>query len=102
MDSSERRQIALETLGVKGRVSRLAPKWSKPKHSVRSSFQLKHESENKRRSYFSCRKKIRYANQHEATVNAHKAENARGVRLRVYWCENCNGYHITKQLRRAH
>lgn len=101
MDSIERRKLALETLGLEGRVTRIAPKWLKPKRSVRSMFQLKHESSNKRRSYFSCRKKIRYNNQHEATVHAHKAEMARGVRLRVYWCQNCGGYHITKKMRRT-
>ncbi len=102
MDSLERRRLAIETLGLEGRVTRLAPKWQKKTKTVRSTIQLKHATDNKKRSYFSCRKKIRYSTQHEATVHAHRAEAMRGTRLRVYWCENCNGYHITKQLRKSH
>lgn len=42
-----------------------------------------------------CRKKSRYATEHQAERYARKASEARGVMLRVYACGICNGFHLT-------
>lgn len=44
-----------------------------------------------------CYKKSRYKNNTIAEMYKQKAETARNVQLRVYKCDVCQGYHLTKK-----
>ena len=43
------------------------------------------------------RSKRRYSTRQEAERHAEHALNTRGVRLRVYQCDCCWGYHLTSK-----
>jgi hypothetical protein len=45
-----------------------------------------------------CYKKSRYPTEQRARLYADKAEADRGVKLRVYSCPICMGWHMTKQM----
>lgn len=45
-----------------------------------------------------CFGKSRYPTESRANVYREKAESARKVKLRVYHCPICQGYHMTKQV----
>jgi hypothetical protein len=47
--------------------------------------------------YNECYKKSRYRTKDIAEMYKQKAEAARPVALRVYSCNVCSGYHITKK-----
>jgi len=47
-----------------------------------------------RTQYRMCERKQRYRSESEAT----KVGRRRGVRLRVYCCPLCDGYHLTKDV----
>ena len=103
MDRQERLRIAYETLGVNPPKKRRRDKWhgkgSKKRPRPVSALLMPrecHKYEHKRR-YFSCEKKQRYRTQHVAREAANRAFAARGVRLRTYYCQYCNGYHLTKK-----
>jgi len=80
---------------------------------VRSENRQKHDSRRRKMSSFikmndrgdvplkeryrQCLKKARYRSEHEARLFANRGENKRGVRLRVYECPICGGWHITKR-----
>lgn len=44
-----------------------------------------------------CASKKRYSEEKLARRVAEACKKDRGVRLRVYWCAHCGGYHLTKQ-----
>ena len=58
-----------------------------------------HSHMSKRAVYKMCTKKRRYANESKATEAAKhcRAKNAGAVNLRVYYCDVCEGWHITKR-----
>lgn len=47
--------------------------------------------------FFSCKRKSRYPNEHIALKYASKLERERGVKLEVYFCGKCKGWHLTSQ-----
>jgi len=97
VEAVERRRKALDALGVYK--ERKHGKFrSRPFSSWLMNAQDEHPGKFK---YFSCSRKVRYATQSEATRQARKAEKERGVEIRVYFCNFCNGYHLTKQMRRG-
>lgn len=102
MDRQERLRIAYETLGVNPPKKRKRDKFKgKARKRPRPLSSLlmpreRHKDEHKRR-YFSCEKKQRYRTQHIAREAANRAFTERGVRLRCYYCQYCNGYHLTKR-----
>lgn len=46
----------------------------------------------------SCHMKVRYPAHNVAIRIAGEIHKQRGTKLRVYWCNVCNGWHFTKQL----
>lgn len=50
--------------------------------------------------YRMCKSKVRYPTEARATIMANKIGKKRNVVLRSYYCEYCNGYHLTKQKRK--
>lgn len=50
-----------------------------------------------RRLHAQCLKKKRYHNEYFAEKIAKRCMDERGVKLRVYWCSNCCGFHLTHQ-----
>jgi len=105
MEASERRRKALEALGVTDEASAV------PFHHIRHQERMRKvrtfvkekdfEPQQKKREYWSCKKKMRYATHGLATIAAARAFRARGVRLRVYDCRYCGGYHLTKKTKRG-
>jgi len=95
MTEQERLRAALEALG-------LGQQEEKVLHSKRRVLKVPEKMEDEEWSrksiYFSCRKKKRYPSQHEAKVAASCCRNRRGVKLRVYPCEICGGWHLTKHV----
>ena len=49
----------------------------------------------------SCLKKNRYETKEGARFIQRKAYRERMHKLRVYFCEHCNGWHVTKRLKHA-
>lgn len=48
--------------------------------------------------YQDCRRKIRYRTEHEALTQIRKIhDKGRDTYLDVYYCDNCNGWHITSR-----
>ena len=47
----------------------------------------------------SCLKKNRYETKEMAIKIKRKSYRERRHKLRVYFCEHCNGWHVTKQIR---
>jgi hypothetical protein len=43
-----------------------------------------------------CKGKVRYAD-HEAAVDASKGLKMSNIDMRIYFCENCNGWHFTSK-----
>lgn len=105
MDAQERRKQALEALGVTEDVD------TTPFHHQRRDGRIRKvsthiqvrdfEKQQKKREYWSCRKKMRYTTHWLATIAAHRAFTERGVKLRVYDCRYCGGWHLTKNLRKG-
>lgn len=105
MDAQERRKKALEALGVTEGTD------TRPNHHQRRGGRIRKvsthiqdrdfEKQQKKREYWSCRKKMRYATHGLATIAAHRAFTERGVKLRVYDCRYCGGWHLTKSLRKG-
>ena len=54
----------------------------------------------RKEQYSQCIKKQRYASKSAASIAAKKCESKRGYPLRVYFCEMCGGWHITKKEKR--
>ena len=50
--------------------------------------------------YRSCLSKRRYRTYHYALEQAKKYTEKYGKKQYVYWCEYCNGYHITSTPRK--
>ncbi len=48
--------------------------------------------------YKTCKRKGRYTNDNEARKAAKRMEMRYGRKLRAYYCEFCDGWHLTKQL----
>lgn len=44
-----------------------------------------------------CGKKNRYSNESKAYHYKKKYERERGIKLDIYWCTYCNGYHLTSK-----
>ena len=42
-----------------------------------------------------CGSKNRYKSEHDVNQYRKKYERIRGKALNYYWCEYCNGYHLT-------
>lgn len=90
MEAAERRAKALAALGVsKERRKRSGKRL--PKKEWKPAF-------TKRKAYFTCASKNRYRSEGDATYYANRAFTKRGVRLRAYYCANCGGWHLTKQV----
>jgi len=50
----------------------------------------------KKREYFSCGRKTRYRDEHEAHKIIRRSQSQRPhTHLRAYHCKYCNGWHIT-------
>lgn len=92
MDAGERRRLALEALGVTE-----APARSPRPQRVRES----ERPDQRKRVFFSCDKKRRYKTEHDATCASHRVFKERGTRLRVYYCNYCRGWHLTKHVNRG-
>lgn len=96
MTEQERLRAALEALGLdkstvlgsKRRVLKLPAK--------------EEDAYSRKDKYYSCGKKKRYHSEHDATVAASCCRNVRGVKLRVYPCEICGGWHLTKRIASKH
>lgn len=93
MEPSERRRKALEELGILEEHKRVHRR-TRPVSSFKMSVS---DERGGRTKYFSCRRKKRYATHSEATRKAKRAGMKRGVKLRVYFCNFCGGFHLTKQ-----
>ena len=102
MTPEERRRLALEALGVKEGTGRRKRRKVRPARSADAVVQPRdYRPDAKKRSYWSCEKKMRYKTQADATMRADRFFRLRGTRLRVYYCDNCHGYHLTKQFRKG-
>jgi hypothetical protein len=45
-----------------------------------------------------CGSKHRYRYEHDANISRKKYEKERGNKLRVYYCYDCNGFHLTSTI----
>ena len=50
------------------------------------------------RQYNSCKRKVRYRTEGEALKALHKCKQKRDAELDYYYCEFCNGFHLTKRM----
>lgn len=65
-------------------------------------FKYSRHPEMDKTQYYSCASKHSYRSQSEARKYANRLEQARGKKLRVYFCEICQRWHLTsKPLRRT-
>ena len=48
--------------------------------------------------YATCRTKQRYRTEKDAMDGAHYVKKTRGVDVTYYFCDLCNGYHLTSHL----
>lgn len=100
MNARERREKALEALGVDASAPVPNIRHGRGKcvfpAAMSSGTRLKCA---RKRAYWSCEKKTRYRSQDEAKRVADKVKHLRGTNLRIYYCEHCRGYHLTKQAR---
>lgn len=51
--------------------------------------------------YWACKRKSRYPNQNTANRAAKKMTVRFGVKMFVYYCRYCEGYHLTKKEQKA-
>lgn len=96
MDAADRRNKALEVLGVG--CERPAPN---AKHSPRKigTKLMPHEIGTRKQKYRMCESKKRYRSQSEAHRTANAIRQKRWTKLHCYYCGLCHGYHLTKRVR---
>lgn len=68
-------------------------KTPRPLSSLKQPSETDHSAE-----WRSCLRKTGFDSQRAAERFAEKAYVERGVRLRVYFCEHCRKYHLTKRM----
>lgn len=99
MDAAERRQRALAALGVEPGAEQPKRRKARRPRKVSTIIMQNTDVVTRKKAYFSCEKKARYKSEGEAHKAANFAYSRRGVRLRAYYCNNCGGWHLTKQMR---
>ena len=100
--------MGLPSLLERGQMCRRRPQQSKRARDIRRNRRYARKrllrEDRKRRQWASrktgpdaraCSRKKRYGTMHEAERYAAKYELRRGVRLRIYRCPVCGGYHLT-------
>lgn len=60
-------------------------------------FRYSRHPEMDRAQYYSCASKRPYKSQSEARKYANRLEQVRGKKLRVYFCETCQRWHLTSK-----
>lgn len=97
MDANERREKALETLGIGGDGK---PHRCGSSHRVSAKIQER-RNVTRKQEWNICAKKVRYRTQNEAHRAATIAFQRRGVRIFGYYCGICHGYHLTHKARKS-
>lgn len=58
---------------------------------------MKREAVHRRFRRRSCVSKVRYRDRQEAVIALQKATRRRGTPLRIYDCDLCRGFHLTRK-----